>query len=61
MSTCKGCYTYGVDVEACVINGMNPLNPCPCRDCIIKMVCKLGCEDLDDYLYWGRNNDAKRV
>ena len=45
---CKGCYTYGDNAVPCTVNGLNSF-PCPCGTCLVKMVCKIGCDELEDY------------
>ncbi len=48
---CRGCYTYGDSCTPCTVNGLNS-DPCPCGICLVKMICKTGCEALEAYVNW---------
>lgn len=52
---CKGCLVYH-DGEACEFE----IHPCPCKECIVKMVCAdLGdCEIFDEF-YKKYNKETK--
>jgi len=41
---CDGCY-YGTKGCACLDYHLH-LNKCPCRICLVKMICSSGCEEF---------------
>ena len=49
-SECKGCLVYR-DHECGVklIPYISETLQCPCRKCLVKVICKNGCEDIDAY------------
>lgn len=44
---CKGCNIY--EDYKCSLDLSNIDGKCPCRECIIKMVCTDSCQLLDDF------------
>ena len=47
-NNCKGCLIYENYMYSCIIKtSPNRLN-CPCPNCIVKVMCKIGCQDYKD-------------
>ena len=44
---CKGCH----DFPECIflIEGQVAMSECPCRICIVKMICEVPCEDMHNH------------
>ncbi len=42
---CDGCIEFGHDSEVCFYNADYRKN-CPCKICLVKMMCKKTCPDL---------------
>ncbi len=47
MENCKGCH-YSSSGCVCLLTNrkINTLNKCPCGICLVKMICRLGCEEF---------------
>lgn len=46
---CNGCKDFGSC--ALIVNGSVAINNCPCRECILKMMCQEPCKKLSDHYY----------
>ena len=48
---CEGCYSYeeGDEIINCEIAPSNNISKCPCSRCLIKVMCKVGCDDFENY------------
>ena len=48
---CDGCRTYAMIDEdnTCLMPHMKNGKPCPCSECLIKMVCNEVCVKLEEY------------
>lgn len=46
---CDGCRVYGLDSEVCFYN-TDYRNNCPCKICLIKMMCLKICPDLRNHV-----------
>lgn len=63
MNGCIGCTALGYD-DKCT-NGfdqdMSKDNPCPCMNCIVKMVCRNECREYFDYALkiWSARGNKK--
>jgi len=44
---CDGCLIYPTAVDTCFYND---IEGCPCKACIIKMICIKGCADLTAHI-----------
>lgn len=40
---CKGCSLY--EIEICEIRRVELTEKCPCRECIVKVICKDACKE----------------
>jgi len=49
MNSCYGC----VDIESCALTvfGSVAIDECPCRNCLIKGICKNPCKDFRQYQF----------
>ena len=57
---CEGCVTYAKlnENNTCLMPHMKNGIPCPCSQCLIKMVCNEVCAKLEEY---GRIRRKKRI
>ncbi len=46
--SCKGCYIYENNIHGCSTSYSSNVTNCPCQNCIVKMICKMGCQDYKD-------------
>ncbi len=46
MDNCKGCEVFSTDGNDCIFRSFRcwSVKKCPCRECLIKMMCKDPCE-----------------
>jgi len=55
---CKGCKTYNmIDSKSCalgVLPCISKTEQCPCRTCLVKVVCDKTCEEFVIYLQLSR-------
>ena len=59
-SECEGCKMYSSYLAKCtmyIIPYISETLQCPCRTCIVKVVCYNMCEEFDDY---GKLSDIKK-
>lgn len=49
MDECKGCVTYDDDNNECLLDGINNVELCPCRTCIVKSMCNQPCDIYEQY------------
>ncbi len=50
MSTgCKGCTMYENDTHCIIIENKKD-GKCPCKNCLVKVVCEYSCEEYDEYI-----------
>ena len=47
-NNCKGCLLYETDSVGCITRNSPNIINCPCNNCIIKMLCKTGCQEYKD-------------
>jgi len=45
INECEGCFSYNSQCKELI----NPTN-CPCQKCLIKMVCKRSCPELNNHV-----------
>ena len=43
---CEGCHYSSVGCVCLTPHKINTLDKCPCRICIVKMMCRKGCEEF---------------
>ncbi len=53
---CKGCYTHTHASFGCPVTLIKQSDECPCRLCLIKVVCITSC---DEYRQFGRRKGLK--
>ena len=49
---CKGCLTYNEKNDRCsdlVVSLFDSKKDCPCKECLIKVMCKEGCKDYREF------------
>lgn len=46
---CEGCYSYEEEYqdEHCDAIAFNTEGKCPCTECLIKVMCKMGCDAFE--------------
>lgn len=49
MENCKGCYTYTNIYNDCSPRLMAKSDKCPCRMCLVKVVCGIACEEYSNF------------
>lgn len=49
MEDCKGCYTYTYAHITCPSGLRDRSDKCPCRICLIKVVCSKSCEEYEAF------------
>ncbi len=49
-NTCEGCLVH--DTCCCSGSRKRPNNGCPCKNCLIKMVCETTCEEFEKNTKW---------
>jgi hypothetical protein len=53
LSQCKGClaaYDGRFSIKDCIIVKYGNIDNCPCKDCLVKVVCKGKCDEITKYL-----------
>ncbi len=48
-NNCKGCHTYMHDDIFCSSLIMNNADKCPCRICLVKVVCVKACDEYRSF------------
>ena len=50
MKYCKGCHTFIHGFTNCSIALMNESDRCPCKLCLIKVVCSIACPEFEIFV-----------